>query len=145
METAAVPELPLWDGDGSRLPEQAGHHRRRVRLSAEKFQTTHIYRHLTVAENLSIPRRGSSNGHVASLISDLGLDRNLGLPALELSHAEQQWLEIVLALETGPDLLLLDEPTPGLSGQGPHDQTPARNPLQRHGPTNMVVAPQSPC
>src|ERR687886_161669 len=36
MDTAAVPELPLRGGDGSRLPEQAVHHRRRVRLSAER-------------------------------------------------------------------------------------------------------------
>jgi len=139
METAAVPELPLWDGDGSRLPEQAGHHRRRVRLSAEKFQTTHIYRHLTVAENLSIPRRGSSNGHVASLIGDLGLDRNLVLPALELSHAEQQWLEIVLALETGPELLLLDEPTAGMTVEETHSTAALLNRLNGTGLTILVV------
>jgi len=33
----------------------------------------------------------------------------------ELSHGQQQWLEITLALACRPKLLLLDEPTGGMS------------------------------
>jgi branched-chain amino acid transport system ATP-binding protein len=35
--------------------------------------------------------------------------------AIELSHGQQQWLEITMALTRGPKLLLLDEPTGGMS------------------------------
>jgi branched-chain amino acid transport system ATP-binding protein len=126
----------VWKGHD--ITHTPAHERVRRGISL-KFQTTHIYRHLTVAENLSIPRRGSSNGHVASLISDLGLDRNLLLPALELSHAEQQWLEIVLALETGPDLLLLDEPTAGMTVEETHSTAALLNRLNGAGLTILVV------
>jgi ABC-type uncharacterized transport system ATPase subunit len=126
----------VWKGQD--ITHTPAHERVRRGISL-KFQTTHIYRHLTVAENLSIPRRGSSNGHMASLISDLGLDRNLVRPALELSHAEQQWLEIVLALETGPDLLLLDEPTAGMTVEETHSTAALLNRLNGTGLTILVV------
>jgi len=35
--------------------------------------------------------------------------------AVELSHGQQQWLEIAMALTGRPKLLLLDEPTGGMS------------------------------
>ncbi len=93
---------------------------RRVRRGiCLKFQTTRIYRGLTVGENLTIARgrrRGSStNGRLEWALGALGLAREGARPAGELSHSHQQWLEICLALATEPALLLLDEPTAGMT------------------------------
>jgi len=93
---------------------------RRVRRGiCLKFQTTRIYRGLTMGENLTLARgrrRGaSSNGRLEWALGALGLARESGRPAGELSHSHQQWLEICLALATEPRLLLLDEPTAGMT------------------------------
>ena len=97
---------------------------------ARKFQTPHVMGSLTVAENVALAAfgRGEQPGwmwrrtwHAAvppeamESLSASGLDRRLDAPAGDLSHGEQQWLETVLALCTRPRILLLDEPTAGLT------------------------------
>jgi branched-chain amino acid transport system ATP-binding protein len=86
----------------------------------QKFQTTRIYRTLTVAQNLLIASRtpqsiGGKNGRLSWALSTLGINAQDNNPAGELPHSNQQWLEICLALATEPDLLLLDEPTAGMT------------------------------
>lgn len=92
---------------------------RRVRKGVcQKFQTTRIYRGLTVKQNLLIARRdqdASKNGHLNWALKKLGLDRQGDRWAGELPHSSQQWLEICMALATVPELLLLDEPTAGMT------------------------------
>lgn len=83
-----------------------------------KFQTTRVYGNLPVEQNLRIPLRradANRNGTIAWAVAKFGLDKVYDIPARETSHAHQQWLEICLALATGPDLLLLDEPTAGMT------------------------------
>ena len=91
----------------------------------QKFQTTRIYRALTVAQNLMIAERTPrwswrkngrrKNGILNWALLTLGLDLVGEVPAGKLSHSHQQWLEICLALATEPNLLLLDEPTAGMT------------------------------
>ncbi len=91
----------------------------------QKFQTTRIYRALTVAQNLMIAERTprwswrkngrGNNGILNWALPTLGLDLVGEVPAGKLSHSHQQWLEICLALATEPNLLLLDEPTAGMT------------------------------
>jgi len=92
---------------------------RRVRKGlCQKFQTTRIYRGLTVNQNLLIARRdhdSSENGPLSWALKTLGLDDQGDRLAGELPHSAQQWLEICMALATLPDLLLLDEPTAGMT------------------------------
>lgn len=94
---------------------------RRVRRGLSlKFQNVRVYRELTVGQHLLVARKRSrngqdDNGQLHWALRSLGLDRVLDRPARELPHSLQQWLEICLALAMGPELLLLDEPTAGMT------------------------------
>ena len=59
-------------------------------------------------------RRGS-HGEVMTALERFRLADRADDLAGELSHGEQQWLEIAMALAPSPKLLLLDEPTGGMS------------------------------
>ena len=107
--------LILFKGeDITRLPPY-----KRVRKGiCQKFQTTRIYRDFTVAQNLLIAdraRRDGGRGQLEWALRALNLSSELEARAGELPHSHQQWLEICLALATGPDLILLDEPTAGMT------------------------------
>lgn len=96
-----------------------------------KFQLARVYREQTVEENLllalqvgtSLPGLALSRSRarlaprVVQLLEDFGLANVRARPAGELSHGEQQWLEIAMAIATDPKVLLLDEPTGGMSAQ----------------------------
>jgi len=95
------------------------------------FQRTNLFLTLTVLENLRLAAaaggRGSYNllGRVERLRAPLdraraaaeavGLAARLGEPAGRLSYGEQRQLEVGVVLATGPKLMLLDEPTAGMS------------------------------
>ena len=54
-------------------------------------------------------------GNAIGLLRTWGLEDKKDRPVRSLSHGEQRQLEIVLALASKPKILLLDEPTQGLS------------------------------
>lgn len=98
---------------------------------ARSFQITNIYQRLPVFENvflavqtrsakrLSLFVRASSLSDVErrtwSILERVGLRQESSVPAGQLSHGDQRHLEIGMTLATGPELLLLDEPTSGMS------------------------------
>jgi branched-chain amino acid transport system ATP-binding protein len=49
------------------------------------------------------------------VLDRVGLGAHRDRPARTLSHGDQRHLEIAMTLATGPELLLLDEPTAGMS------------------------------
>jgi branched-chain amino acid transport system ATP-binding protein len=92
---------------------------RRVRLGIGlTFQTNRAFHALTVAENLDAARRalsGRRDDHFRYALSAFKLEDALHRAARELPHHQLQWLEICMALRQGPEILLLDEPTAGMS------------------------------
>jgi ABC-type uncharacterized transport system ATPase subunit len=110
----------------------------------QKFQTTRIYRAFTVAQNLLIAGGTSrssrrKNGRLSWALGTLGLDLKGEVLAGQLSHSHQQWLEICLALATEPDLLLLDEPTAGMTPEETELTAQFVVDLNRQGLTVLVV------
>ena len=111
--------------DITRLPPYA---RARGGLSL-KFQITAVLTELSVYDNVLLAlQSGESNGSlllnrsrrrlhgaVMHALERLRLADRADDLAGELSHGEQQWLEIAMALAPRPKLLLLDEPTGGMS------------------------------
>ncbi|WP_299668500.1 ATP-binding cassette domain-containing protein [uncultured Ruegeria sp.] len=87
---------------------------------ARKFQIPSVFDSLTVGENLETAILGRmSSAEVASKTADILRQINLGdiqdQPAGSLAHGQKQWLEIGMAIMSNPKLLLLDEPTAGMT------------------------------
>lgn len=47
----------------------------------------------------------------------LGMRNSASRPASELSHGEQQWLDLGMVLALAPDVILLDEPAAGMTNE----------------------------
>ena len=93
-----------------------------------KFQNANIFETLTVAQCLriagtiierpSLVKRSQTLGlppYAMEVVRTTGLDRKLGAVAKDLSHGEQQALELAMVLTLEPKIVLLDEPTAGLT------------------------------
>jgi branched-chain amino acid transport system permease protein len=110
--------------DIRRLPAEAC-----VRFGlGRKFQNANIFESLTVAECLRIagtlhhkPAFFSQANTLAlpsyalDVLRVTGLDHMLDVVARDLSHGEQQALELAMVLVLEPRIVLLDEPTAGLT------------------------------
>ena len=102
-----------------------------VRLGvAKSYQITNIFPHLSVLENVRVAVQGHARAfnfwtHAArlpgvrekaqALLVTIGLADKATELAATLSHGEKRHLEIAIALASDPTLLLLDEPTAGMS------------------------------
>ncbi len=100
-----------------------------VRLGiGRKFQTANVFEDLTVLDALAVARSRHARPSLwrrhttvelpsaaLSIMRTTGLDRMLDTPCRLLSHGQKQALELAMVLALEPNVLLLDEPTAGLT------------------------------
>lgn len=109
-----------------------------------KMQVPSVFRELPVAQNLQIAlqRRlpiSEIPAEQARLLALLDLGRQAEALAGDLSHGQQQWLEIGMALASSPKMLLLDEPTAGMSPEETFRTGELVQRLNAEGMTVLVV------
>jgi urea ABC transporter ATP-binding protein UrtD len=94
-----------------------------------KFQAPNVFHELSVADNIRVAAQGKSGllrlglhkydetfeDELPQILQKIRLYDKKDLRAASLSHGEQQWLEIGMVLANHPVLLLLDEPTAGMT------------------------------
>lgn len=98
---------------------------------SRSFQITNIFPKLSVFENLRcgvlwslgyrysflrfLSRLDDANERTEELIHQVGLDKKRDVLAVNLTYAEQRALEIGVTIAGGANVILLDEPTAGMS------------------------------
>ena len=95
---------------------------------ARMYQRNELFEPLSAEDNVALALgaargpyrpftspRPSDLGAARELLARVGLEGRGGVPARVLSHGERRQLELAIALAQGPRVLLLDEPTAGMS------------------------------
>ncbi len=118
---------------------------------AKSFQITNIFPQLSAFENVRVavqarhvrygmwrPRESYAeiNDRARELLAMVDLERTDDRAAEDASHGEQRALEIAMALASEPSLLLLDEPTAGMS---PEETQTMMRLIVKLGETRTVI------
>jgi branched-chain amino acid transport system ATP-binding protein len=96
---------------------------------SRSYQVVNLFSRLTVFENVQIavlsrrrktfnflrPARTMAVNETREILASVGLDGKAEMISGSLSHGDQKVLEIAVALGNRPELLILDEPTAGMS------------------------------
>jgi ABC-type uncharacterized transport system ATPase subunit len=106
---------------GKRIDGLHPHEIARLGIST-KLQVPSVFRELSVYQNIriAVQRETGRDARSRNIVIDetldmIGLLTQAGNRAGNLSHGHQQWLEIGMAIATQPRILLLDEPTAGMT------------------------------
>ncbi len=127
--------------DGTDLTDLQSHERIDAGLSV-KFQSPHVFEDLTVGQNLRIPVQRTSQDPAEAIhrtLDRVDLSTEIDVEAGELSHGQQQRLEIGMATTIEPELLLLDEPVAGMSVEETADVAELIRSLNDDGMAVLVV------
>jgi branched-chain amino acid transport system ATP-binding protein len=109
-----------------------------------KMQAPSVFKELPVVQNLHTALQRHLHGAALRreserLLELLDLQADANKPAGALAHGQQQWLEIGMALALQPTLLLMDEPTAGLSPEETYKTGELIQRLNADGMTVLVV------
>jgi branched-chain amino acid transport system ATP-binding protein len=118
---------------------------------SKSFQITNVFPALSVHENVRLAAQARFGGKnfwsrrsalvatdetASRLLAEVGLADVARRNAAELAHGQQRALEIALALACSPRLLLMDEPTAGMSPEETKDMVGL---IERLAETKTVV------
>lgn len=98
---------------------------------ARSFQVTNIFARMSVFENIRcallwsmgyrysfwhlLGRQGEVNDKASEVLEQIGLAEKAQYPAGELAYAQQRALELGVAIASGAEVIMLDEPVAGMS------------------------------
>jgi urea transport system ATP-binding protein len=99
---------------------------------SRKFQVPNMYETLSVFDNIMVSLQGrrrvfatlfqrlsgAERDRIWEILEFVELAEKASDPADSLSHGERQWLELGMLIASNPKLLLLDEPTTGMTEDG---------------------------
>jgi len=119
------------------------------------FQINSIFTHLSVLDNVKVslesktelPSRFWSSGAATArleprakeLLADVGLLRDSGLLAVQLSYGRKRALELAISLAQDPEILLLDEPTAGMNESETAEMLVLIQQLKARGLTILLI------
>lgn len=99
-----------------------------------KFQNPNVYNELTVFENILLALKGTygvlasisskltkiKKAKIESVLEQIGLLDRAFTKVSSLSHGQKQWVEIGMVMAQEPTIVLLDEPTAGMTSDETH-------------------------
>jgi branched-chain amino acid transport system ATP-binding protein/urea transport system ATP-binding protein len=107
--------------EGADITRAAPHQTGRLGIGI-KNQVQDVFNGLSVYENLWLAARASRSRRAAALrahelAARLRLADLLDVPVGTLAHGQRQWVEIAMVVAREPRLVLLDEPSAGMSAE----------------------------
>lgn len=96
-----------------------------------KFQGPNLFDNMTVYENIEVSLEGYTSvkksfffrrtneikNKIDNILKQIDLYKQSNVIAADLSHGQRQWLEIGMVIAQNPKLIILDEPTAGMTAE----------------------------
>lgn len=150
------PDTGTVDFQGESLLNRQPHEINQLGVS-RVFQTPEIFGDLSLVENVMIPTLAKRDGafalnawsavagesevvdHAMAMLEDVNLSDKAHDTANELSRGDKRRLELAMCLAQDPKLLLLDEPTAGMSRADTNSTIDLLKKIGERGITKVVI------